>query len=430
MPGIGALTGNRIPETCRKLKMPIHCRVSFTAILVLAGVSGFTQTLEAAEGEPLAVRRWPGGTVSIETHWGLHLVINPTTAATKELPRPADQEVRTSQILNNVLFRPPNVDLPMWTTAASAERSLPLPGIGGSKPGEHAMRVRSVPPRHKGGGCLRIEVDGVVIGFVPVNVIENSRSLPGEHLKGADLLILTFSDASQLETSKVRTFIAQVAPNRVLLNPMSDASPDTGTFRKSIDAMDEVLTANHNSLAVSSADKQPEKPQVVTLTDQPWNMDEVLDKLFAAMEKSCSDSQKVFAELSVEQLNFEPANGTHTPRWNCEHMMGRQLLFFSQIYHAIDPTIPVMNLNPKQMPPDYVFAHPDWDGKEEARQMQRVSDFTRRFAYLLQGQDVNTKAPGSNWPTLKALLDQMFRHYTEHTANTVKKFDLPGWPKK
>ncbi len=36
-----------------------------------------------------------------------------------------------------------------------------------------------------------------------------------------------------------------------------------------------------------------------------------------------------------------------------------------KLAHAKDPTIPVMDLNPKQMPPDYVFAHPDWDGREE-----------------------------------------------------------------
>ena len=87
--------------------------------------------------------------------------------------------------------------------------------------------------------------------------------------------------------------------------------------------------------------------------------------------------------------------------------MGRQLLFFSQIYHAQDRRIPVIDLNPRQMPPDYRFAHPDWDGREEARQMQRVSSFTRRFAYLLADLDVDKKAPASSWPTLRALFNQM-----------------------
>jgi len=87
-----------------------------------------------------------------------------------------------------------------------------------------------------------------------------------------------------------------------------------------------------------------------------------------------------------------------------------------------------MDLNPKQMPADYQFAHPTWTGREEAMQMQRVSEFCRRFAYLLDGMDVNQRAPGSRWPSLRALLIQMDRHYDQHTGNTVQKFKLPGWP--
>jgi len=59
--------------------------------------------------------------------------------------------------------------------------------------------------------------------------------------------------------------------------------------------------------------------------------------------------------------------------------------------------------------------------------MQRVSEFTRRFAYLLEDVELEEKAPGSRW-TLHGLLRQMQRHYGEHTANTIKNFDLPGWP--
>ena len=107
--------------------------------------------------------------------------------------------------------------------------------------------------------------------------------------------------------------------------------------------------------------------------------------------------------------------------------MGRELLFFSQIFHAMDPMIPVMDLNPKQMPPDYQAKHSDWDGKEEARQMERVTAFTNRFTYLLRDLPLDDRAPGSRW-TLRGLLRQMDRHYSEHTSNVVKKFDLPDWP--
>ncbi|MEM0926426.1 MAG: DinB family protein, partial [Planctomycetota bacterium] len=160
---------------------------------------------------------------------------------------------------------------------------------------------------------------------------------------------------------------------------------------------------------------------------QPLELNAEVTELFKKMTAANRASQKVFRPLSKEQLNFRPSNGTHTPRWNTEHMMGRQLLFFSQIFHAKDPTIPVMNLNPKQMPKDYRAARPDWDGKEEARQMERVDAYCRRFAYLLDGVPLDQRAPGSRW-TLRGLLQQMERHYDQHTANTVSKFDLPDWP--
>ena len=109
-------------------------------------------------------------------------------------------------------------------------------------------------------------------------------------------------------------------------------------------------------------------------------------------------------------------------------MMGRELGFFSQIYAKQDPGIAAIDLNPKQMPPDYVAAHADWTGTEEARQMERVCRFTSRFAYLLKDLPLDKKAPGSFW-TPKSLLLQMDNHYSEHTANVVKKFELPDWPK-
>ncbi|MEM1063157.1 MAG: DinB family protein, partial [Planctomycetota bacterium] len=115
------------------------------------------------------------------------------------------------------------------------------------------------------------------------------------------------------------------------------------------------------------------------------------------------------------------------PRWNVEHMAGRELLFFSQIYHAIDPAIPVMDENPAQMPPDYEPQHPDWTGAEEALRVRRVREFVVRHAHLLQDLDLDERAPGSRW-TPRGLLEQMASHYREHTANTVKKFELPGWP--
>ncbi|MEZ6118424.1 MAG: DinB family protein [Pirellulaceae bacterium] len=139
--------------------------------------------------------------------------------------------------------------------------------------------------------------------------------------------------------------------------------------------------------SAQSDTKIPSDPML--LLDAPAPIPEHLQALFDRMEAANRRSQDVFRQLSVQQMNFKPSNGTHTPRWNAEHMAGRQLLFFSQIYHALDPNIPVVDWNPKQMPQDYQARHPDWTGAEEARAMQRVDDFCRRYAYLLKEVSLN-----------------------------------------
>ncbi len=166
------------------------------------------------------------------------------------------------------------------------------------------------------------------------------------------------------------------------------------------------------------------------LLDMPPAVPEQLRQLFDRMEAANRRSQDVFRQLSVEQMNFKPSDGTHTPRWNAEHMAGRQLLFFSQIYHALDSSIPVVDLNPQQMPVDYEARNPSWSGKDEARAMQRVDDFCRRYAYLLEEIQLDERPPAASWPSLGALLLQMEKHYDEHTANVKKKFQLPDWPKE
>ncbi len=166
------------------------------------------------------------------------------------------------------------------------------------------------------------------------------------------------------------------------------------------------------------------------LLDTPPPVPEHLQQIFDRMEAANRRSQDVFRQLSVEQMNFKPSDGTHTPRWNAEHMAGRQLLFFSQIYHALDPSMPVVDQNPQQMPADYKARNPSWSGKDEARAMQRVDDFCRRYAYLLEDIQLDEKPPATSWPSLGALLLQMEKHYDEHTANVKKKSQLPDWPKE
>lgn len=172
--------------------------------------------------------------------------------------------------------------------------------------------------------------------------------------------------------------------------------------------------------------KLPTVPDDASSWEATGELAELLDK----MEASVAATQKVIKPLTADQLNWRPPNGTHTPRWNAEHMVAYQLLFFSQIYAAIDPDHhKPIDIRPKQMPADYGAAHPGWDGTQEAELMQRVSDYIRGHAYLLADLDLGVEAPGSGW-VLRALLKKMDSHYAEHTANVVKKFELTEWPKE
>lgn len=156
-------------------------------------------------------------------------------------------------------------------------------------------------------------------------------------------------------------------------------------------------------------------------------------KLFMDLKKAAEASADVFAALSVEQLNFRPANGTHTPRWNAEHMAAVHESFFSRLYHSIDDRIKVINDFPKQMPDDYKAAHPTWDGEKEAGRIRRAEAFARRYAYLLKDTDMTADLEKGILPgffkTPESLLKIVAGHYGEHTANVKKKFDAEGWPK-
>ncbi len=378
--------------------------------------------LLADVGDPLAVRQWPGGTVSVETHWGLHLVVDPSGTAQEHLPRKADQIISPDDVFDHYLARQPNDPNVSWA---------PTDDLSDNDP--NAIRVKSI-RQPDGETMLRIEADGVRIVYIPASWFvaqtdQTSVRMNLPEIANPDLLILGRDSLDHLTSKGTLSLLKLIKPRSLLFNRIHSADHmKVKSLQDTFGADQVLLHEQNNTIALSNADSD-QAMRVFVLANMPGELPDSLSALFAAMERANANSQAVFAEMSTNQLNFKPANGTHTPRWNAEHMMGRQLLFFSQIYHAKDSAIPVMDLNPKQMPADYVFAHPDWDGREEARQMQRVSEFTRRFSYLLDDVPLDEKAPGSRW-TLRGLLKQMQRHYGEHTANTVKKFDLPGWPQE
>ncbi len=374
----------------------------------------------ASDGDPVAIRYWPGGCTSLESMWNIHVGIGVDAGNRAALPRTADVEFvddfwAASGSDNLVLDRKPN------------ELNATLKSISECpNPSRDAIRFARVA---LGSASTReslfvnvIFVDGVTILDSNKNsvsdllaILKEVKVLPKE-MQTIDAFLIDDAIADQASYESLRGMLkprVMVLRSAVKFDKVGDAT---------------VERIGHNTLSVSKS-TPTSKSQWIKLSEVTWSMDPALSDLFEKKEAACKSSRAVFEALSVTQLNFRPANGTHTPRWNTEHMMGRELLFFSQIYHAMDSSIPVLDLNPKQMPPDYRPAHEDWTGAEESKQMERVESFTRRFAYLLDGMDLNKTAKGSAFWTPKALLKQMDAHYREHTANVVKKKDLPNWPK-
>jgi hypothetical protein len=393
-------------------------RLVFTFVFtVLFSVVG-SQLAAANDGQPVAIRHWPGGGITVESMWDLSVGIGIDSAVEKTLPKKLDLKLEDigNDKVATVLRLPNEKDVTKKQyeiDPRSGEIATQLP----SSPQSNVVVVA----KRASSRYVSISVGGSSIAlFTSLPAMESGKfealmmlSQKGKRTHAA--IDLSRIEVTAADCQKIATAIS---PALMIVPPSITQVGDV-----------KVEAIKHNTVAFAASEKNS-KTRFVSLGDKPYEMSDELKELFAKKEAACQASQKFFAGLSAEQMNFKPENDTHTPRWNPEHMMGRELLFFSQIYHAVDPTIPVMNLNPKQMPKDYKFAHPDWTGAEEARQMHRVEAFTRRFAYLLDGMDLDKKAKGSRFWTPRKLLKQMERHYSEHTANVKKKMELPGWPKK
>jgi hypothetical protein len=395
----------------------VACRLIATSVSAVLMSVVCLQLAAADDGQPIAIRHWPGGGISVETMWDLSLGIGIDTTVEKTLPKKLDFKLEDLQKESlTTIDRLPNQPNPkiefFKTDPTTGDVAVQLPWSIESD--LIAVNSYETPSMHS----MSVGKTTFLIFFEP----PKTNELLPESLKKWNL---------ESVVSKAAIDVSRIDVDAATCKEIAEAmKPALMIVPRSITKVGEIAveTIKHNTIAFAAGGNNTTR--IVSLGEKPYEMSDELKELFAKKEAACQASQKFFADLSVEQMNFKPSNGTHTPRWNPEHMMGRELLFFSQIYHAVDPMIPVMNLNPKQNPEAYKFAHPDWTGAEEARQMQRVQVFTRRFAYLLDGMDLDKRAKGSRFWTPRKLLLQMVRHYSEHTGNVKQKMKLPGWPEK
>lgn len=434
-------------------------RSKITGVVASLVILAISWPVVADPGKPVAVRWWGQAFVTIETYWNLTVAIDPyATSIGYDDPnitadivlvthRHADHtnvsllgtdaksvlglgEAGDVVSIDMVLDRLPNQDEPTVTAFSPSAQYT-----------DHAVRFRTIASFHddqsgnrRGKNAMFLVVaDGVRIlhcGDLGQTTLTEDQL---RQIGNVDVLLVPVGGVYTVDGKQAVGIVEQLSPRYVV--PIHYKTPQLSIvlrtdeeFLDALPAKYERMTSNGNTFAATQdLGATRDEPQVVTLRTRPWTMPAELAELYERKDAVCRTSQAVFATLSVNQMNHRPSNGKHTPRWNAEHMMGRELWFFSRIFSGVDPAIPHIDLNPEQMPPDYVAAHPDWDGKEEARQMQRVMSFTRRFAYLFDGFGLEAKPPGSWW-TVRGLLEQMQRHYGEHTAHVKAKFELPDWP--
>ncbi len=385
----------------------------FIAFIVgVAAIASLFSPTIANPGDPVAVRRFGDEIVRIETMWNLSIEFRPQRRISGRLFLPTDSETDLLVLSGSgshnepVVFayeegRPLDITIDRLPNTARVSTVYGAIKDGASLSG-NSIRVRWFGDDEENGYYL-IEVDGVRIAYAltPFDKL----------IDPVDVLLGPWASVSNMVPLTARYFV-----------PMDDQSGVPVNGRESAG----------NTLAVSTAAAPPSDGQaiVVNLKAAPWTMPDELEELFDAKEQRADEAQAVFAPLSVDQMNHKPANGTHTPRWNIEHMIGRELLFFSRIYAARDQELRAMNLNPQQMPPEYTPRHPDWTGREEARQIERVQAFTRRFAYLLDGMALDELPQGAPKfaRSLEGLFAIMGRHYPEHTGHVKEKMEQPDWP--
>lgn len=441
----------------------------FTGMLVPASrAKEITVPFDPKDGPlPVTVSWWGQACVSIETFWGLTIVIDPYPRNDRlgypALDLSADLVLVTHEHfdhtkvdavkgkpvvlrgltsdsdwarIDHYLDRPPNQPKPKVVPAAAAGDLSP-----------YAVRLRGMGTYHdEQSGAQRgkntmmlIEVDGLrILHCGDLGHVLTDAQL--EAIGPVDLLLIPVGGTFTIDAEGALRVSQQVNPRRYTwpihyntsvgnlplakVDPFLDQAKQAGiTIRK--------INGNTAALTRPIADRDAKTaPAGVIVSDfKPVAPGDEVKRALAAMRADRRAMIDELGKLSRRQLDHKPSDGTHTIRWNFEHTTGRELKFFSQVYRAIDPEIPVIDWNPAQMPPDYRLRNPGWDTAEMVRHVQRVGAFTQRFSYLFADEPVDKKIEPTRF-SVRSLTELMVGHYQNHTTKAVLKFDVADWPKQ
>ena len=380
-------------------------------IFCLAGSSA-----RAAQGDPVSIRLNAKASISVESFWGVQVKFDDASREISVNKAPNWSHVGHADWLPDTSTAKDNAATgSVFVTADTNDTKLT----------EHAARVESAKSR------THLHVDGVTLLTLHSKDSNASQSpVPPGATGRLDVLLIPIAH------TKPKKWLQALNPRIVIPYSLAGEQVDRDQLLEFAERVgissEQCRVVPSNVVPVSHAAERgqaSEQPtRLIAMKNSAMKLPAKLESLLVAKEAESEKTARVFESMSANQLNWKPPNGTHTPRWNTEHMMGRELLFFSQMFHQQNDEIPVIDRNPKQMPKDYKADHPEWTGREEARRIRRVAKFTRDYAYLISDLPMDKKAPGSNW-TPERLLKQMDFHYGDHTGKTKLKFDLPEWPK-
>jgi len=434
--------------------------------LIVLGSAPAALGSEEEQDFPVALRWWGHAMVSIENWWGWDTVIDPYPLdlgysdpgivadqvfcthrhrehSNTDLVSGEDTSAFHLFLEDEINFRGGALEFrfPVGTALGEQDRNRDREGDAVSP---HLVRADFVRAFHDdANGTLRGYTGMIVLELNGVRILHcgalGQSALSREQLDQigeVDAVCIPVGGVHTIDGPTAVRILEQLRPRVVvpMLYKTDALALDLDPIGSFIDALPEwyeVVRPIGNTVALSAAGGPiRDRPRVVLLDHEPWEMPEELAALFEAKEASSDASSEVYRPLRPEQLNHRPSNGTHTPRWNAEHTLATELLVFSSIYSEIDPAMPLINLMPAQMPPQYEPAHPDWHGLDEVMQMRRVQEFTRRFAYLLDGLPLDELPEGAPrfMGSLRGVFERMAEHYPEHAANVREKFELADWP--
>lgn len=430
------------------------------------------QTNVAASTEdgplPLAIRWWGQACISIETFWGFRIVIDPFTPGAKiGIPRPdltADLVLVTHEHFDHnavdtvrgkpVVLRGLTDDGKDWAKIdhyldrpPNQPEATVVPRTEAKKLSPYAVHVVGIDVFHddKGGTergkdtMFLIETNGVRI----LHCGDLGHTLTPEQIAAVgpvDVLIVPVGGTYTIDADTAMEVTQQLKPRRFVWPihyktaagtlPLAPVDAFLADARK---ANLLVRRVKGNAIAVASLPPEQKPPigsPVVIVSEwTPQRPKPEVERSLLTLREDRQALIDALGKVSKKQLDWKPSDGTHTIRWNFEHPTARELGFFSQVYHALDPEIPVINWNPAQMPPDYTPRRPDWDTQEMVRHVRRVGAFTERFSYLLADTPVTMRIEGTRF-SIDNLTDMVMGHYENHTTKAVRKFALPDWPKE